>query len=79
MNRKTIVEFYTNLIDDIKDQEVKEKLLNDLEEIDDMMYLLEDEVDKQLDYEEDRCTSQEEMWNDYEASRKELVLWTTKI
>ena len=72
MNRRTIKEFYENLIDDLENEEIREKLLDDLEEIDDLLLLLEQNIEDELENQES-FPSPNEMWDDYESSRKEIV------
>lgn len=49
--RKKLYQFYENLIDDIKDENIREKMLDKLELIDDLIrgldYNIEDELEKQ--------------------------------
>ena len=75
ISRKEIKNFYENLIDDIEDDTIKDKLLDDLEEIDDLLLLLESNIESELDNQEnDYLPSQNEMWDEFEYDRKEIML-----
>ena len=75
INRNTIKQYYENLIDDIEDEETREKLLDDLEEIDDLLLLLESSIENELENQEsDYLPSQNEMWDEFEYDRKEILL-----
>ena len=74
INRRNIKEFYENIIDDIENEDERDKLLDDLEEIDDLILLLESHIEEELDKQDDDCLpSQSETWDDFEASRREMM------
>ena len=75
INRHEIRQYYENLIDDIENEDVREKLLDDLEEIDDLLLLLESNIEKELENQEsDYLPSQNEMWDEFEYDRKGIML-----
>lgn len=75
INRYEIRQYYENLIDDIENEDVRENLLDNLEEIDDLLLLLESNIEKELENQEsDYLPSQNEMWDEFEYGRKEIML-----
>lgn len=61
--RKKIKNYYENLIDDIKDEQKKEMLLDKLEEIDEELLELDCDINEEI--ESQKCTI-DEIGNDYE-------------
>lgn len=61
--RKKIKNYYENLIDDIKDEQKKEMLLDKLEEIDEELLELDCDISEEI--ESQKCTT-DEIGNDYE-------------
>lgn len=61
--RKKIKNYYENLIDDIKDEQKKEMLLDKLEEIDEELLELDCDINEEI--ESQKCTT-DEIGNDYE-------------
>lgn len=61
--RKKIKNYYENLIDDIKDEQKKEMLLDKLEEIDEELLELDCDISEEI--ESQKCTT-DEIDNDYE-------------
>ena len=75
INRNEIRRYYENIIDDIENEDVRENLLDNLEEIDDLLLLLESNIEKELENQEsDYLPSPNEMWNEFEYGRKEIML-----
>lgn len=60
MYKDKVCEFYKNKIDDVKDEEVKEKLLERLEAIEDDLFLLEMDIDEEVENQEDVFEFQED-------------------
>ena len=50
INRRTIREHYESLIAHISDEKISDDLLDDLEEIDDLLFSLEAHIENELDY-----------------------------
>lgn len=63
--RKKLYQFYENSIDDIRDENIREKMLDKLELIDDLIreldYNIEDELEKQ-EYIEDKTEDNYELY-----------------
>lgn len=49
MTRQEIKRFYENKIDDIQDEETKNRLLDKLEEVDDIILELDTEIEEELE------------------------------
>jgi hypothetical protein len=61
MNRVEIIKYYDNMIDDIADEELREKLTDELTEIDEQLFSLDCEIEKAIDEQEaDYLPSHEE-------------------
>ena len=52
MYKNEVYKHYENMIDDIKDEEVKGKLLDMLEDIDTMLFELEADIDEEIEKQE---------------------------
>lgn len=74
MNRKSIIEHYEKMIDNVKDENEKENLLQDLEMIEETLSLFESMIENELENQDDHLPSTKEYLDDFEACRKELML-----
>ena len=75
MNRVEILRYYDNMIDDVKDEELRDKLIDQLTEIDEKLFTLDCDIEKAIDEQEAiYVQSPHEMWLDFEADRKGLML-----
>lgn len=65
--RKKLYQFYQNLIDDIKDEDIREKMLDRLEEIDDEIFELDYDVRARIEIQEEyeECETQEEQEKEF--------------
>ena len=64
MSREKIKKYYENKIDDIADENKREELLDKLEEIDDLLFSLDFDIDEELENQESDYI--EEAIDDYE-------------
>ena len=68
MNRLEMKKYYENKIDDIQDEHTREKFLDKLEEIDDMLFELDTKIDEEVENQEDYI--EDEIQDDYEYFRR---------
>ena len=69
MNRVQIIRFYQNIIDDIEDEKLREKLTDELTEIDEQLFSLDCDIEKAIDEQEaDYLPSNEEQRHDADIS-----------
>ena len=65
MTRQEIIKFYENKIDDIVDENKREELLDKLEEIDDLLFSLDFDIDEELEHQESDYIESEEIYYEY--------------
>lgn len=65
MNRSEIIRFYENKIDDIKDEEKREGLLDKLEELEDMMLELDTDIEEEIDKQETKYINDYDLANEF--------------
>ena len=65
MNRQQIVKYYENKIDDVADEQVREKLLDKLDEIDTLLLELDGDIDEEIENQESDYVESEEIYYEY--------------
>ena len=76
MTRNDIYHFYTNKIDDVADEDVREKLFDKLEELDEILLSLDCTIDEELEYQEDHIENDE---FDYNYFRSVINQWKKHV
>ena len=63
MNRIEVIKYYDNMIDDIENEELRDKLREDLTTIDELFFSLEHDIEKAIDDQEsNEYPSDSEEW-----------------
>ena len=63
MYKEKVYKYYQNQIDNINDEEKRDKLLDMLEDIDTMLFELETDIDEEIEEQEEREEQPENYWH----------------
>lgn len=75
MTKNEIKVFYIRKIDDIQDEVKKEELLDKLEEVDQLLFEIDSDIEEELENQDsDYLPTQKEYFEDFESVRKEIML-----
>lgn len=70
MNREKTIRFYENMISDIRNESLREELLEKLEEIDTLILDLEMAIEDEVEYQDNHI--EDEIGYDYELFRRSI-------